>query len=464
MGQPIQEKNKHEPAAPPRGSARSAAYRKLSEQARKWPDFALSPLSTEGLDDRDAALAHAIYDASMRRWITLEWILDRFNENPLRTMEPSLQAVLIGGAAQLFLMDRIPVHSAIDETVEIAKSVIRPGAGNLVNAVLRKAAGVVGEREFATPPPLGAPWPRNLLPMSDGRWLTLKEIELPEEELPRIGVATSHPAWLIKRWAMRRARTEIRDLALHSLVAAPTTLNTRYAALPLPAGLIPHEQKECHSFTGSHQELAALLAERNDLWVQDAASCRAVEGAHETCPFRQGTIVDMCAGQGTKTRHLAAAYPEATIYATDTDERRLARLFDQFQSHERVKVINPGEVLLTLNGRADLVMLDVPCTNTGVLARRVEARYRCDDEQLKRLTDIQKQIIADSIPLLKSRPRGRILYSTCSLEPEENQAQADWTARWHSLKLIGHEQRFPRGLPGESAAAYSDGAFWAALG
>lgn len=464
MALPIEDKNKHQPAAPAPTSARAAAYRKLSEQARKWPDFILSPMSTAGLDDRDAALAHAIYDSSMRRWITLEWVLDRFNENALRTMEPALQGVLIGGAAQLFLMDRIPVHSAIDESVEFAKTTIRPGAGGLVNAVLRKVAGIVGDREFAEPPPADAPSPRNLLPLSDGRWLVLKDVLLPEEELPRMGVATSHPAWLIKRWATRRPRAEIRDLAMHSLVAAPTTLNTRYAALPLPANLTPHEQSGCHTYVGPHHELAGLLNERTDLWVQDAASCRAVEGAKETCPFRQGVIVDMCAGQGTKTRHLAAAYPEATIYATDTDERRLNRLAEQFYGHERVKIIHPGDLLLTLNGRADLVLLDVPCTNTGVLARRVEARYRCDDEQLKRLTDIQKQIIADSITLLKSKPRGRILYSTCSLEPEENQAQADWTARWHNLKVLRFEQRFPKGQPGGNAAAYSDGAFWAALG
>jgi 16S rRNA (cytosine967-C5)-methyltransferase len=263
---------------------------------------------------------------------------------------------------------------------------------------------------------------------------------------------------------MRRPRAEVRELALHSLVAAPTTLNTRYAALPLPANMVAHEQPGCHTFVGSRQELSGLLAERGDLWVQDAASCRAVEGARETYPFRQGLIVDMCAGQGTKTRHLAAAYPEATIYATDTDERRLNRLAEQFHGHERVQIIHPRDLLMTLNGKADLVLLDVPCTNTGVLARRVEARYRCDDEQLKRLTDIQKQIIADSITLLKSRPRGRILYSTCSLEPEENQAQADWAARWHSLKVLGFEQRFPKGLPGGNASAYSDGAFWAAMG
>lgn len=416
----------------------------------------------DGLEDRDAALAHAIYDGAMRRWLTLEWVLGRFLEKPLSTMEPMVQGILLGGATQLMLMDRVPVHAAVDESVELAKGLVRAGAGGLVNAVLRKVAETVGERV-----PGGDPTgevPRDRLPLSDGSWLMLAGQTLPEDELARLGIGTSHPAWLIKRWATRRPRAEVRARAMHSLVSAPTVLNTAYATLPLPEALTPHEQPGCHVFTGSRADLSRLLQDRRDLWVQDAASCRAVEGARETCEVGRGLIVDACAGQGTKTRHLAAAFPEASIIATDTDDRRLARLKQEFEGHERVSIVPPEDLVLRLNGRADLVLLDVPCTNTGVLARRVEAKYRCDDEQLKRLTGVQKQIIADTIPLLRSRPRGRILYSTCSLEPEENQAHIDWAARWHSLKVLKTEMRTPRGDPGGSPTAYSDGAYWGALG
>jgi 16S rRNA (cytosine967-C5)-methyltransferase len=175
--------------------------------------------------------------------------------------------------------------------------------------------------------------------------------------------------------------------------------------------------------------------------------------------------MDLCAGQGTKTRQLAATFPKARIVASDTDDRRLRTLTDTFAGSEQVEVIAPSEVLLKYHGKADLILLDVPCTNTGVLSRRVEAKYRCDDAQLKRLTDLQKQIIADSIPLLRSRPsRGRILYSTCSLEPEENQAQADWAARWHTFRIAGFEAVDPTGTPGGPACDYTDGSFWALLG
>jgi 16S rRNA (cytosine967-C5)-methyltransferase len=460
-----QQKNKHGDAPPrPPASARGTACRKLSEQARRWPDFGLAPVQVDGLSDRDASLAHAIYDAAMRRWITLEWIINRFMEKPLNLLEPAVQGILLGGAAQLLFMDRVPAHAAVHEAVELAKENVRAGAGGLVNAVLRKVAGVVGERctePFLDP---ALELPREKLPLQDGGWVEFKELQLPEDDLARLGIATSHPAWLVKRWAARRARPVVRALALHTLISPPTVLNTRYATSPAPSGLIPHEQPGCHCFTGSHKELTTLLHDRPDVWVQDSASCLAVEGAKALFEIRDGLIIDACAGQGTKTRHLAAAFPEATIIATDTDDRRVTRLTKQFQGHPRVQVVKPEDLLFRFNGRADLVLLDVPCTNTGVLARRIEAKYRCNDDQLQRLTALQKQIIADAIALLRSRPRGRILYSTCSLEPEENQSQADWAARWHALKVLKAEAHLPRGLPGVEPSGYSDGAFWAILG
>ncbi len=445
-------------------SAREAAARKLADQAKRWPDFGLAPLLTDGLDSRDAALAHAIYDAGMRRWLTLEWLLNQFLEQPLSTMEPSLQGVLISGAAQLALFDRIPVHSAIDETVDLAKSMVRTGAGGLTNAVLRRVSESLGDRLAPSLPPAALDLPTDRLPLFDGGSITLNTLSLPDDFTARLGIATSNPAWLIRRWSARRPREEVLRLALHGLIAAPTILNTGHAAAPLPQSLSPHSRSGSHVFNGTREDLSSLLAERRDLWVQDPASQQPIAAASRLLKSHPSLIIDLCAGQGTKTRQLAATFPQSTIIATDTDERRLNTLSDFFAGHPRVQVIAPADILLKFHGRADLILLDVPCTNTGVLSRRVEARYRCDDDQLKRLTDIQKQIIADAIPMIVSRPsRGRILYSTCSLEPEENQSQADWAARWHNFKIAGFESLTPAGVPGGDAREYTDGAFWALL-
>jgi 16S rRNA (cytosine967-C5)-methyltransferase len=112
-------------------------------------------------------------------------------------------------------------------------------------------------------------------------------------------------------------------------------------------------------------------------------------------------------------------------------------------------------------GWADLILLDVPCSNTGVLARRPEARYRFNEKSLASVAGVQRQIIADSIPLLTDTAshRGSILYATCSLEAEENVAQPAWARKWHGYKGSAERSQEPAGLPGSDAAEYRDGAY-----
>ena len=107
----------------------------------------------------------------------------------------------------------------------------------------------------------------------------------------------------------------------------------------------------------------------------------------------------------------------------------------------------------------DLILLDVPCSNTGVLARRVEAKYRFSARSLRSLVDLQRQIIADSLRLASSR--GWLMYTTCSIEPLENQHQAAWLTQWHPYEAASQESRMPVGTPGEDPASYRDGGYWA---
>ncbi len=183
---------------------------------------------------------------------------------------------------------------------------------------------------------------------------------------------------------------------------------------------------------------------------------RAVQA---TAGLMPGLIIDVCAGKGTKTRQLAELHRQARIIATDAKPARRAVLAKAFSGDDRVRVVEPDE-LLPLAGQADLVVADVPCSNSGVLARRVEARYRLD-ETLGTLVDLQRQIVADAMRHLADA--GHFLYSTCSLEPEENRGQVDWIMRWHPMRLRGAASLEPRGLPGDPPARYADGGFFALL-
>ncbi|MBL4591962.1 MAG: hypothetical protein JKY96_08385, partial [Phycisphaerales bacterium] len=111
----------------PPTNARDCALRAISHQATRMPDLGILTLDTSGPDPRDSALAHAIYDAVITRWMTLSYIVGKLGQQTMRDLEPRMQAVLLGGAAQILLMDRIPVHAVLDESVQWAKVNIRPG-------------------------------------------------------------------------------------------------------------------------------------------------------------------------------------------------------------------------------------------------------------------------------------------------------------------------------------------------
>jgi 16S rRNA (cytosine967-C5)-methyltransferase len=445
--------------------ARHAACRALGRQARLYPEFDLAALEhtleTDGavMSDLDRAFAHAIYDAAVRNWLSLGYLLSRCTTQKFEDLEPRARGVLMAAAAQIIILDRVPVHAAINHAVEWAKRVIRPGAGGLTNAVLRKLAplrpgdNAARMRERYT----GL---RDELPAPDGSAIILAEPALPEDEFRRLSIATSHPTALLEHWLVREPIREVRRLALHGMAHPPVVVNTAHAKEPLPAALAAHGSSGHHVFSGSAASLGSLLESRRDIWVQDPASSAGVQSVAD---LRPSLILDLCAGQGTKTRQLAATFPNAEIFATDVDEERFKSLSELFAGSAQVKVVSPKTRDRFL-GKADLVLLDVPCSNTGVLPRRPEARYRFGPETLKSLVSLQKQIIADTILLLRESPRGKILYSTCSLEPEENHEQAAWTDRWHKTGISREHRQRPEGLPGDPPTGYCDGSYAALLG
>ena len=176
--------------------------------------------------------------------------------------------------------------------------------------------------------------------------------------------------------------------------------------------------------------------------------------------LRPQVVVDFCAGRGTKTVQLATAFPAARIVATDPDDARRQDLAKAASRFANIEVLGPDRIPDCFQA-ADLVVADVPCSNTGVLPRRPEAAYRFTARRLEKLVDKQRSIVAGSLPLLK--PGGTLLYATCSLEPAENARQAAWLRKHHRLVDRGERQRFPTGLPGDPPTAYADGGYWTLL-
>lgn len=441
--------------------ARDAVYSALARQVREYPNLDIDGLRANELAPLDAAFAHAVYDAAIRRWITIEFLLREHVRQEWDKIEPRVRAAMIGGAAQILFLTKVPPRAAVHSTVEWAKRRVRPGAGAIVNAVLRRISEELLEDESAR---FRDSWTDRTdeIPLADGRALALAFTRLPDDPVSRLAVATSHPRTLLRSWMKHMSMREARAMALHGLAQPPIILNTQHAREPIPLDLAkPHAAPGHHLFLGSREDLIGLLESRTDVWVQDPASSLAVQSVLDLTP---SLVVDACAGQGTKTRQLAAAFPNAKIIATDVHDQRREVLKKTFEGSEQVEVVLYKR-LIDYAGKADLVFLDVPCSNTGVLARRVEARYRFNDDTLNGLVNTQRQILADSLRLAfdGASHRGQILYSTCSLEAAENEEQVAWMERWHALKPSRVNRRAPEGGPGKPPETYSDGAFAALL-
>jgi 16S rRNA (cytosine967-C5)-methyltransferase len=371
-----------------------------------------------------------------------------------------MSGALLAGAAQIVLMDRVPAHAAINHAVEWCKLRIRPGAGALANAVLRRVAERVGEK-------VSEPWndARNAVPLMDGSVRKLTEPLLPEDARERLAAATSVPAGLLARWEAAFGAEVMQSLAMRTLANPPTVVRVdQDAEAAEDADLSAHEQPGYAVFRGSFEALNAMLERRRSVFVQDAGSGQAVEAAARWLREKGVTprvIVDLCAGQGTKTRQLLAMFPKARVVATDTDERRLKVLEETLRGVERAEVMPPVKAKSESTGVADLVLADVPCSNTGVLARRVEAKYRVEEKMIARLNEIQRDVVADSMRLLK--PGGVLLYSTCSLEREEDEAIVEWAASSGRFEVVAQQKHLPTGGAGQALASYRDGSFWALL-
>lgn len=450
----------HRPPPGPRcNPGRAAALARLAEEASRYPDLGLDPLDTGRAPERDAALAHAIYDAAVRRWLTISFLAGVHLHQKWDQLEPGVLAALLGGGAQLLFFDRIPPHAAIDEAVEWTKHAVNPQAGGLVNAVLRKIAGMIA-REPDGQPTRREGWTnaRDELPLADGRALVLTRPGLPPDGPRRAAVATGIPLWQIRQWADRFGEEDTLRIAGHTIGAAPTIIHAP-GDVPEEPTLAAHQSAAHRVFTGSRNELVGLLTRHPSLWVQDPTASAAIAALGDP-PAR--VIVDLCAGRGTKTRQLLARFPEARVIACEVNAQRLDDLHTLAHSAGgHLTVRRPEQIAEELRGRCDLVVADVPCSNSGVLTRRVEARHRCGAQQVARLGDQQRQIVTLGASLLA--PGGRLLYSTCSLEAEENTAIAAWAGRALGLVLLTEYQRLPGGGPGRPAREYQDGGYVAVL-
>jgi len=390
--------------------------------------------AADALSESDAGLAAELTIGVSRHRLTCEHIAARFYRGRWLGLRVPVRVILSLGVYQLCWLDRVPDHAAVDQAVRQAKRHGR-GTASTVNAILRQVAACRGE-VIDRP---DAPDARRYLPIDAVRGRLFDQNIFPDparKPLDHIVAVTSHPPWLVERWHRLLKPALCRQVCDAGLRRPPLVLRPNATRINADA-LIERLAADGFSAAPGSDGEAVIVRDAPaaaGLSVISEGLCQPQDStaglALRLAPPQPGElVVDLCAGVGTKSTQAAELMNNTgVVIAADTNAERLGKISP---AAERLglTIIRPTPMdglvdAITCAGRApDLILADVPCLNTGVLARRPEARYRACQKALKSIVVLQRNILERAEQL--AGPTARIIYATCSLEREENEAQIE---------------------------------------
>ena len=408
-------------------TSRELAFAVLLEQD-DTREFAVRILERRlgDVEFRERGLATELVHGIVRRQRTLDTLIQRHVSRPRHRVEDALWRLLQLGAYQLIFLDGVPEHAAVSETVNLAKRIGRPRWTGFANGVLRTLS------RDATDDAGDAP-ATDSVPLTGGRYRKLKTAAFPDPDQNTAGwfsAAFSFPLWLAERWTPRFSVDEL--IALGFWYNEPHGVTLRINALKTESRDAVIESltntglavQPGHNPESIRLESTAGIADLpgfsdGHFTVQDESAI-AVGKLLNPSPGMQ--VLDLCAAPGTKTTHLAEMMQnQGRIIATDISEERLKRI-NENAARLGHTIIETTPIAADLGnvppGPFDVVLVDAPCSNTGVLGKRPEARWRISNEEIEELAALQLRLLDTAAERLQ--PGGRLVYSTCSIEPEEN--------------------------------------------
>ena len=374
--------------------ARTAAFDILSkiERERAFTSILL-PEYEQRLPVRDRALCHQLTLGVLRRQIRLDRLIDHFAAG--KNLDLAVRISLRLGLYQLLFLDRVPAHSAINESVNLVRRAKKTSARGLVNAILRRS-----QREPVTP--------------------------TYADETDRLSVETSHPRWLIEKWSRRFG--EKRAAALAAANNLQPRISFRFTA-KAPSKVIFQNSSPSELVPGCfHADpVTTEMTEaesRGEIYFQDEGS--QLVGSSVVVPH-EGTFLDVCAAPGSKVTQVAASTHGRLLVAGDVHSHRTRFLLENVrkQGAKRVAVVeyDAKNELPFIEEFFDTVLVDAPCSGTGTIRHNPEIRYFLGPEDLNELSTKQRRILRNASKMV--RKGGSLIYSTCSLEVEENEMIAD---------------------------------------
>jgi 16S rRNA (cytosine967-C5)-methyltransferase len=404
----------------PVSQARKIAYQVLGrvESGRGFAADLLCAPAVSALSEADRSLVTELVMGTLRRRAELDTWIERLSAKPLSYFDPEVITILRLGIYQIRLLDRVPKPAAVNEAVEMTRAARKSSAAGLVNAVLRKCER--GKRGAG---------------------------KVREEEALRLAL----PDWLAERWAERWGNEAVQALARRSLQTPPTVVRVAGGA---DRGEL-RQELAAEGILSSPTRYApeALVVERGNVTRSKAwreRRCVIQEEASQLVgalvkPEPGHRVLDLCAAPGMKTLQMAAALRQGLLISCDSSGRRLRSmagvavgLLPSGVHWYRVQL--DASLPIPFAMRFDRILLDAPCSGTGTIARNPEIKWRLRPEDIARLSEAQVRMFTGALDALA--PGGRLVYATCSLEPEENEEVAERVlATKTGFRRLGRSER-----------------------
>ncbi|MFN8588361.1 MAG: 16S rRNA (cytosine(967)-C(5))-methyltransferase RsmB [Candidatus Eisenbacteria bacterium] len=352
-----------------------------------------------GADARDRALLHELVKGTLRWRARLDWALDGRVHIGLDAVQPWIRNILRIGAYQILMLDRIPAHAAVDESVKLAHKYGHAGSAGLVNSVLRR---LLDEKDAIE-------WPAG-------------------DDVDSLAVWGSHPKWIVERWLARFGVEDTRALLMAN--NRPVATGLRVNALRgtrdelrtrLQSEGVESREGELSPdllWVEGHHSPGALLAFR-DGWCTAQDESESLVG-RVVAPEQHDRVLDLCAAPGGKSTHIAELMKdEGEVWALERDKHRVASLEATVRrlGADAVHCVHGDGTTYEFPMPFDRVLVDAPCSGLGVLGRRADARWRKGPEVLAEMPPVQLELL--DAASYRVRPGGVLVYSVCTFEPEE---------------------------------------------
>jgi 16S rRNA (cytosine967-C5)-methyltransferase len=401
QGKPVQPGKQRPPTG--RETALKVLVRVESSDARA-KELLDESLKRTPLSPEESGLATELVYGTIRHLARLDYFLNKVCHRPLETLSPWVRNLLRLALYQILELTRVPESAAVDTSVEFSKSYGHEGVVKFVNGVLRELCRLKAE---------------NKLPA------------LPADPVAALAISSSHPRWLVDQLAVRYGFDRAREFLEADNQAPPLCLRVHLARV--------RRDELAGRLARSGYQVEACHFSPSGLRVKSGGDVRRMPGFQEgfffvqdessqmvgllAAPKSGAVVVDVCAAPGGKATHLAElAGPEGKVWAFDRKGQGLEKLAGSAKrlglgqlSWEVRDALYPREDLL---GKADVVVVDAPCSGLGVLRRRVEARWQVKPQNGHQ-TERQLAILQASSKYLK--PGGALVYSTCTISEEENE-------------------------------------------